>query len=444
MSSAMQTEDPFDFDDGIPGRWNHLSKVLDRGGSQPDTPDNQANRRNLREKMRVLVIGAGGLGCEILKNLALSGFKNIDVIDMDTIDVSNLNRQFLFRAADVGKSKAIVAAEFVNRRVPGVQVVPHFGKIQDFDEDFYRNFALVISGLDSIEARRWINATLVSLIVKDPSGEIDTDTIIPFIDGGTEGFKGQARLIIPGLSACFECTIPMFPAANLKFPLCTIADTPRVPEHCIQWASELAWGDPNVNKVFPRGTKIDNDNPDHMTWLFEAAKKRAEAHNIQGVTYKLTQGVVKNIIPAIASTNAIIAAACCNEALKFATNNGGNLNNYMMYNGLAGVYTYTFEVDRRESCAVCGQNDVTYAISPSEPLKELVVRLAEDVRFQFKKPSLRCQGRNLYMQGLLEATTRPNLDKSLQELGLNNGDVISITDPSLPTNLALLMRVKFE
>jgi ubiquitin-activating enzyme E1 C len=431
----------------IPGRWIHINKVLDRGGPlagpdfKPDTVEHPHLKRLLQQDFHVLVIGAGGLGCEILKNLALSGFRNIDVIDMDTIDISNLNRQFLFRQSDVGKSKAIAAAAFINKRVPGAKVTPHFKKIQDFEEDFYRGFNLVIAGLDSIEARRWINGLLVNMVVTTPEGNIDPDTIIPMIDGGTEGFKGQARVILPRLTSCFECSLEAFPP-QVTYPLCTLATTPRLPEHCIQWASLIGWNDKELHG-FPIGTKIDTDNPDHMTWLYESAKKRADQHKIQGVTYKLTQGVVKNIIPAIASTNAIIAAACCNEAFKICTNTSGNLNNYMMYNGVNGIYTYTFEYEQKEGCAVCGSNVFAYEISRNTKLQALLDSLHDDPKFQLRRPSLRCGKINLYMQGMLESTTRPNLDKTLPELGLQDGDEIGITDPSLPGNLSLRLKVKF-
>lgn len=100
----------------------------------------------------------------------------------DTIDVSNLNRQFLFRQSDVGKSKAEVAARFVEKRVKGVSITPHNCKIQDKDEAFYMQFTLVICGLDSIEARRWINSTLVDMVDME-----NFDSLKPLIDGGTEG-----------------------------------------------------------------------------------------------------------------------------------------------------------------------------------------------------------------------------------------------------------------
>ncbi|KAI3407106.2 uba3 [Candida oxycetoniae] len=291
---------------------------------------------------RVLVIGAGGLGCEILKNLALTGFKEIHVIDMDTIDLSNLNRQFLFRPDDIGKSKAEVACEFIRDRIndPQLRIIPHFMKIQEKDTDFYKDFQLIVSGLDSIEARRWINSTLFGIVE-------DYNLIIPLIDGGTEGFRGQSRVIIPGATSCFECSLDLL-SPKVTYPVCTIANTPRLPEHCIEWANQMEWP-----KKFP-GKKFDADDPDQVTWMYQVARERAEQFGIDGVTRSLTMGVVKNIIPAIASTNAIIAASCCNEAFKLMTSSNPVLDNYMMYSGDDSIFTYTYSYSKKTNCPICG------------------------------------------------------------------------------------------
>lgn len=120
----------------------------------------------------------------------------------------------------------VLIAIYVLCRIPSCNVTPHFCKIQDKDQDFYRKFNIVVCGLDSLVARRWINGMITSLLVYEDDGSLDPSTIVPLIEGGTEGFKGHARVIVPGFTACIECNLDLFPP-QVTYPLCTIANTPR-------------------------------------------------------------------------------------------------------------------------------------------------------------------------------------------------------------------------
>ncbi|XP_011014298.1 PREDICTED: NEDD8-activating enzyme E1 catalytic subunit-like [Populus euphratica] len=405
-------------------RSRDLDKLLLRPGNlvAPTFESGVQLRDDLQEYARLLVIGAGGLGCELLKDLALSGFKNLEVIDMDRIEVTNLNRQFLFRLEDVGKPKAEVAAKRVMERVSGVNIVPHFCRIEDKEIDFYKDFSIIVLGLDSVEARSYINAVACGFLEYDSDNNPLEETVKPMVDGGTEGFKGHARVIIPGSTPCFECTIWLFPP-QVKFPLCTLAETPRTAAHCIEYAHLIKWDEVHSGKTF------DPDDPEHMKWVYTEAVKRAELFGIQGVTYSLTQGVVKNIIPAIASTNAIISAACTLETLKLASGCSKTLSNYLSYNGVEGLHIKVTEFMRDKDCLVCGPG-VLIELDTSVTLQKFIDMLEEHPKLLLSKASVRHQTMNLYMQAppVLEEMTRSNLGLPLFELmGNVSKDIVLVT-----------------
>jgi len=430
-----------------PKRWNHLKKLLERDGplAHPEFEASPELLGIMLEHVRVLVIGAGGLGCELLKDLALMGFRQIDVIDMDTIDLSNLNRQFLFRQSDIGKPKAEVAARFINNRVPGCNVTPHYKRIQDYDEDFYAAFQIIVCGLDSILARRWINGMLLSFLNYDDEGNVDPEKsqIIPLVDGGTEGFKGNARVIVPGTSACVECTLDLYPP-QLNFPMCTLAHTPRLPEHCVEYVRVLLWP-----QEWPmgEGETIDGDDPAHIKWIHDKALARAEEYGIQGVNYRLTQGVVKRIIPAVASTNAVIAAACASEVFKIVSSTANSLSNYVVFNDVDGVYTHTFEAEKKPDCLACSQTRHSLKFEDTAKLQEVIDYLVESPKYQMKAPGLTTvvegHSKTLYMQNVksIEERTKPNLKKTLKELGLVDGQELVVADVTTPSSLVFHLQM---
>lgn len=210
------------------------------------------------EQSKILLVGAGGIGCEVLKNLTLTGFKNIDAIDLDTIDVSNLNRQFLFNKSHVGKSKAEVAIQVAKQEYTPNPDDVHFNAIHksimlaEFDVDFFRKYTFVINALDNRAARSHVNRMCLSAQV-------------PLLESGTAGYTGQATMIKNNLTACYECE--GIQKEGKTYATCTIRNTPSQPIHCIVWAKHLfhqlfGEDDPD-NDVSPQ-IEANAENPEQL------------------------------------------------------------------------------------------------------------------------------------------------------------------------------------
>ncbi|KAJ2029879.1 E1 ubiquitin-activating protein uba2 [Coemansia sp. S3946] len=172
---------------------------------------------------RLLVVGAGGIGCELLKDLSMSGFQHIEAVDLDTIDLSNLNRQFLFQRRHIKRPKSEVAVQAIRDFNPGIDAHARQANIKEpiFDVDWFSQFDLVLNALDNLDARRHVNTMCLAAHV-------------PLIESGTAGYLGQVTAIKGGETECFECHPK--PVERKTFPICTIRSTPSAPIHCIVWA----------------------------------------------------------------------------------------------------------------------------------------------------------------------------------------------------------------
>ncbi|XP_069000953.1 ubiquitin-like modifier-activating enzyme 1 [Embiotoca jacksoni] len=201
------------------------------------------------ERQKYFLVGAGAIGCELLKNFALIGLGageegHITVTDMDFIERSNLNRQFLFRSPDIGKPKSEVAAKAVREMNPHVKITAHQNRLDAdsegvYDYNFFKDLDGVAAALDNVEARVYLDGRCVQYQKA-------------LLEAGTLGSKGHTLVVVPHLTESYG---PVTPSSSNTFPLCTLKNFPHRIEHTLQWARDQFEGlfkqtPENVNLFF--------------------------------------------------------------------------------------------------------------------------------------------------------------------------------------------------
>lgn len=183
-------------------------------------------------KQTLFLVGAGAIGCEMLKNWALMGVGTdpsggVHVTDMDRIEKSNLSRQFLFREGDIGKAKAACAASAARGINPEFRVHSHELRCSPdtenvFDDNFYESLTGVCTALDNVEARLYMDQKC--LFYKKPMYE-----------SGTLGTKGNTQIVLPFLTENYGASRD---PPEKSIPVCTLKNFPYQIEHTVQWARD--------------------------------------------------------------------------------------------------------------------------------------------------------------------------------------------------------------
>jgi molybdopterin/thiamine biosynthesis adenylyltransferase len=147
----------------------------------------------------VVVLGVGGLGCPAAAYLGAAGIGRLGLVDADSVDLSNLQRQILHYTPDLGAPKVESAAEKLRALNPLVRVEPIKAFIQaDNIAGLIKDYDFVVDATDNFAAKFLINDACVM------AGK-------PFVHGGILGFEGQAMTVLPGRSACYRCVFPHMP-----------------------------------------------------------------------------------------------------------------------------------------------------------------------------------------------------------------------------------------
>jgi len=217
--------------------------------------------------LNYFLIGAGAIGCEMLKNWALMGVAcgengKIHITDMDRIEKSNLSRQFLFRNSDINEFKSTTAAKAAKSMNSDMNIVPYQEKVSAetegiFGDDFYDKLSGVCTALDNVEARLYVDQRCLFYH-------------LPMLESGTLGTKGNTQVVIPHVTENYGATRD---PPEKSIPVCTLKNFPNMIQHTLQWARDWFEGE------FKQSAEDVNSylsNPDYAATLAGQQNTKAE------------------------------------------------------------------------------------------------------------------------------------------------------------------------
>lgn len=150
----------------------------------------------------VLLAGAGAIGNEVAKNLAMLGTGRILAVDRDIVELSNVSRMVLFQKDDLGKNKAEVLARNLHRKYPFVQTIAFRGDLEKLPVKFYLDSDVIVCGLDNVVSRIFLT-------------QICRKYSIPLVDGGITGLNARVHVYLPPDDACPVCMFPPNQYSNI-------------------------------------------------------------------------------------------------------------------------------------------------------------------------------------------------------------------------------------
>jgi ubiquitin-activating enzyme E1 C len=287
----------------------------------------------------VLIAGVGALGCEVAKNLALSGVGRLVLVDRDVVELSNLNRQMLFDESDIGLKKAEVAAKKLRAMNPHIRVESYPIDLREVPEEVFGSVDVICSCLDSWGIRRWLNS--VAVLKRKP-----------LVDGAIEGMVGNVQAVIPGRTACLECHGTTLIPQEERLAECTLRR--RRPEELLE---DLKAQGVEISLEEARALFRYN-----LKTVFDLKYTPPESVPDQGVRELLNslRERLKPKMPAVQSVSSVIAGIVSTEVLKLIHRGsiGRPLKGLLVYDASNSRFTRV-PLKRVEGCIVCGQVDVS-------------------------------------------------------------------------------------